>query len=154
MELKDLFWGNGVVTLPDSYFPIGVIRGALEKNHAIEVIEESTYHMTCRVLPSYKIFNRSMPVWNAVLAIDLNYSDKGMSIRYSFRWPEYYLGIAIAFIMVFSLSLQLIQINHDIQYTIYTGIKEFLIVLCVVTFVIFLRNRVFAWQIRGILENV
>ncbi len=154
MVLKDLFLGNGVVTLAHSYFSMGVIRGALEKNHAIEIIEESTYHMKCRILPSYRVFTRSMPVWSSILAIDLKYSDNGVSISYSFRWPEYYFGVAVALIMVFSLSLQLIHINHNIQDTVYTGIQEFLIVLCVVTFVIFCRNRVFAWQIRGILKDV
>lgn|SRR5574341_196320 len=152
MGLKDLLLGNGVVTLKNNYSSMSVIRGTLEKKYFIRVIEESTYHMKCKMMRSARLFGGPVLFPNPTLTIDLRYTDQGATITYSFEWPDYYVAFAAS--ISIALSFALWRGNGNISAIVHEGLKEFIFILCFSVLCVFIDNRWFTSKVRSILATI
>jgi hypothetical protein len=146
VSLETFLKRNGTITLRDRFVSVGLIEETLRKKYRIPVLEETPRGLRCKIIRYARLFGAPWIGPHPTLAVTLERDSDDTTVRYEFRWPEYYVFLAGA--ALFGIGASSLKADISFFQRAAEGLLAFGLGLAFFGLLVFLDGTYLSWRVR------
>jgi len=149
MSIRDFFHGGGRITFENQFVSLRLIKEALGKKYTIQILDESTNGLSCKVTRYVRLYAAPMPFPNP--SVEVWFKNEGNETVIDYRITDYdYYLVLIVFLLAMIGSVGL-GLKDGLIEALRVGLLFSLLSLIFFGSLVLIDARVFACRIKSAL---
>jgi len=149
VSLETFLKRSGTITLRDRFVSVRHIEETLRKKYRLRVIEETPRGLRCKIIRYGRLWGAPWIGPHPTLGITLERDSDDTTVRYEFRWPEYYVFLAGA--ALFGIGASSLKADVSLFQRAVEGLLAFGLGFAFFGLLVFLDSSYLSWRVRNAL---